>query len=181
VKAASVHSYRYKPNVVLINAGTNDCRLNNHISTAGDRMRSLIEGFLHAGDTDTGPLIVLSTLLPSGQRRTAKNVPLVNNQYRDLVQAMRKEGVSIILAEMNSEDSDIKYPEDYMIDGRVDSTHPNDRGYEKMARIWYEAIVDAAGQDLIPRPVAIEGSSTGACKETKCSRCSAEIYSCAHR
>ncbi|KAL4741342.1 hypothetical protein BDV11DRAFT_183431 [Aspergillus similis] len=43
VKAASVHSYRYKPNIVLINAGTNDCRLNNHISTAGDRMRSLIE------------------------------------------------------------------------------------------------------------------------------------------
>ncbi|KAL3436498.1 SGNH hydrolase-type esterase domain-containing protein [Aspergillus tetrazonus] len=178
VKAASVHSYRYKPNVVLINAGTNDCRLNNHISTAGYRMRSLIEGFLHAGDTDTGPLIVLSTLLPSGQRRTAKNVPLVSHQYRDLVTAMRKEGVSIILAEMNSEDSDIKYPEDYTIDGRVDSTHPNDRGYEKMARIWYEAIVDAAEQNLIPRPVAIEGSSTGACEESKCSRCSAEIYSC---
>jgi N-dimethylarginine dimethylaminohydrolase len=68
----------------------------------------LTEGFLHAGDTDTGPLIVLSTILPSGQRKTAKNVPLVNHQYRDLVKAMRKEGISIILAERSRKDSAIK-------------------------------------------------------------------------
>ncbi|KAL5003758.1 SGNH hydrolase-type esterase domain-containing protein [Aspergillus recurvatus] len=174
VKAASVHSYRYKPNVVLINAGTNDCRLNNHISTAGDRMRSLIEGFLNAEDTDTEPLIVLSTLLPSGQRSIAKNAPLVNDQYRELVETMREEGVSIVLAEMNGEESAITYPEDYTTDGKVNSTHPNDRGYEKMARIWYEAIVEAAKQNLIPEPGAIEGSSTGVCKKANCSRCSAE-------
>ncbi|KAL4991031.1 SGNH hydrolase-type esterase domain-containing protein [Aspergillus falconensis] len=151
VKAASVHSYRYKPNVVLINAGTNDCRLNNHISAAADRMRSLIEGFLNAEETDTEPLIVLSSLLPSGQRNIAKNIPFVNDQYRELVETIRKEGASIALAEMNGEESAIT-------------------GYEKMARKWYEAIVDAAKQNLIPEPVAIERSSTAVCKKAKCSR-----------
>ncbi|RDW72271.1 SGNH/GDSL hydrolase family protein [Aspergillus mulundensis] len=156
VKAASENSYRYKPNVVLINAGTNDCRLNNQISTAGDRMRSLIEGLLKAAGNGKEPLIVLSTLLPSGQKEIAKNTPSVNAQYRDLVKRMRKEGVSIILAEMNGKDPLIKYPKDYTTGGKVDDTHPNDEGYRKMASIWYEAIVDAAESGLIREPAAVD-------------------------
>ncbi|KAL4741343.1 hypothetical protein BDV11DRAFT_183432 [Aspergillus similis] len=48
---------------------------------------------------------------------------------------MRKEGVSIILAEISGEDSAIKYPDEYTIDGKVDSMHPNDRGTRSSAHM----------------------------------------------
>ncbi|KAL4906648.1 SGNH hydrolase-type esterase domain-containing protein [Aspergillus multicolor] len=158
VAAASQNSYVYKPNIVLINAGTNDCRLNIGISSAGERMRSLIQGLLDAADPNAKPLIVLSTLLPSGQPEIARNSPSVNAQYRQLVQDMRNQGVKIVLAEMNGANQRIQYPADYTnpTTGQVDDAHPNDEGYRKMAAIWYEAIVGAAGQELVSSsPAAI--------------------------
>jgi hypothetical protein len=160
VKAASMRSYAYKPNVVLINAGTNDCNRNITISEAGQRMRSLIEGLLNAPDMSEA-LIVLSTLLPSGNDNIKTNTPAVNEQYRDLVNTMRGEGVSIVLAEMNGDVPFILYPEEFTTNGQVDDTHPNDAGYLKMASVWYAAIMNAASQDLVRNPVALDGPSTG--------------------
>ncbi|KAL4869595.1 hypothetical protein BDV12DRAFT_196225 [Aspergillus spectabilis] len=39
VSSVAANSLIYKPNVVLINAGTNDCRLDIGINQAGERMR----------------------------------------------------------------------------------------------------------------------------------------------
>ncbi|KAL3474615.1 SGNH hydrolase-type esterase domain-containing protein [Aspergillus californicus] len=156
VRTASSASLPYKPNVVLINAGTNDCRLEIDIPNAGQRMRSLISSLLDAPDM-ANTLIVLSTLLPSGNTVITRNTPAVNAQYRDLVQAMRKEGVSIVLADMNPEGhSLISYPADFTQDGVVDDTHPGDSGYAIMARVWYEAIVEAGGQGLLTQPVSLK-------------------------
>ncbi|KAL2820693.1 SGNH hydrolase-type esterase domain-containing protein [Aspergillus granulosus] len=144
VRSASSASLPCEPNIVLINAGTNDCRLGIDINHAGARMRSLIENLLSAEDmADT--LIVLSTLLPSGNAAISRNTPAVNAQYRELVQTMRAEGTRIVLAKM----SGLLYPQDFTQDGQVDDTHPGDTGYATMARIWYEAIKDAARQGLI--------------------------------
>ncbi|KAL4902118.1 hypothetical protein BDW74DRAFT_187076 [Aspergillus multicolor] len=155
VHTASRNSYIYKPNIVLINAGTNDCNRDIDIPNAGARMRSLIKDLLAAPDINE-TLIVLSTLLPSGNTNIARNTPAVNSQYRDLVTAMRSEGKSIILAEINGDDPFLQYPADFS-----DDTHPNDGGYDKMARIWYEAIVDAAEENLIVEPAPINSSGGG--------------------
>lgn len=151
--------------MILINAGTNDCRLNVDISNAGDRMRSLIESLINAPDMkDT--LIVLSTLIPSEQKETKENRPAVNEQYRNLVTTMRGEGVSIVLADMDPPAPDagngwISYPDDFTgEDGVVDDTHPNDEGYAKMAAVWYDAIIDANTEGLIPEP-AVASTSIG--------------------
>ncbi|KOC15195.1 hypothetical protein AFLA70_593g000510 [Aspergillus flavus AF70] len=152
VKAAAQGSLKYKPNVVTINAGTNDCRLNISISEASDRMRSLIESILDAEDTqDT--TIVLSTLIPSVQKQTEANRPDVNRQYRSLANNMQKEGVRIVLADMDPETDDDKnrlvYPEDYTTNGVADDTHPNEQGYAKMANVWYKAVLEAYDRGFI--------------------------------
>ncbi|KAI9368463.1 SGNH hydrolase-type esterase domain-containing protein [Aspergillus egyptiacus] len=159
VKAAASSSLPYKPNVVLINAGTNDCRLEIGITRAGERMRSLIEKLISSKDMKS-TLVVLSTLIPSGNGIIARHTPAVNEQYRALARTMREEGTSVVLAEMNGPNSSITYPADFIQDGKLDGTHPGDDGYAKMAHIWYEAITGAASQGLIPLPAVVESSGT---------------------
>ncbi|KAL2838034.1 hypothetical protein BJY01DRAFT_251157 [Aspergillus pseudoustus] len=152
VRSATAPSLPCRPNVVLINAGTNDCRLGIDINNAGARMRSLITNVLRATDM-ANTLIVLSTLLPSGNAAISQNTPAVNEQYRALVQTMRREGVRIVLAEM----SGLVYPDDFTQNGQVDDTHPGDVGYAKMAGIWHAAIVDASRLGLIARRASLGG------------------------
>lgn len=146
MKAASKNSLKYKPNVVLIEAGTNDANQNgkdnkNPISKAGERMQSLIETLVDApGMEDT--VIVLSTLLPSGAKNVKANRPSINKQFEELVKTLSTshKKISILLADMSS----IQYPKDF-----YDQIHPNDDGYTEMASVWYEAISKAAKDGLI--------------------------------
>ncbi|KAE8379266.1 SGNH hydrolase-type esterase domain-containing protein [Aspergillus bertholletiae] len=152
VEKAAQGSLKYKPNVVLINAGTNDCRLNVSISDAGGRMRQLIDTILKSEDThDT--TIVLSTLIPSVKKTIEANRPDVNHQFRSLAKSMQKEGVRIVLAEMDPETDDdnnrLVYPEDYTTNGVADDTHPNEQGYAKMANVWYKAVLEASDRGFI--------------------------------
>ncbi|KAL4878476.1 SGNH hydrolase-type esterase domain-containing protein [Aspergillus karnatakaensis] len=153
VRAAASNSLQYKPNVVLINAGTNDARLAIDVPNAGNRMRTLIESLTSAPDM-RNTLIVLSTLIPSGNTAITRNTPSINTQYRALVETLRKQGTRIVLAEMNSASGtpSLTYPDDYRQNGVLDDTHPGDSGYVKMASIWYEAISSAAAQGLISSP-----------------------------
>lgn len=134
-----------KPNVVLINAGTNDCRLNLDITKAGDRMQQMIEAILKDKAMEKAT-IILSTLIPSNQKEVKAHRDAVNEQYRKLVTTMSKKGTLIRLAEMEKA---LTWPEDYTVDGKADDTHPSDAGYAKMAKIWYEAIKDAHHDGVI--------------------------------
>lgn len=140
--------------MVLINAGTNDCLKNISIPHTGERMRSLINDILKDDDSRNAT-IVLSTLIPSHNKKITANLPKVNRQYRDLVTSMRKEGARVVLADMNPEgevgDGQLSWPKDYIGKGeqKADDTHPNDGGYKKMANVWYKAIQEAWKDDLI--------------------------------
>ncbi|KAJ5159094.1 CheY-like superfamily [Penicillium coprophilum] len=164
VHTAAQSSLPYRPNVVLINAGANDCKLQLDIPNAGARMRAMIEDILNY-DGMQKTTIILSTLTPSSDPQTAANIPAVNEQYRELVITMRKEGVSIVLAEMNppasvAEHNLISWPLDYTTNDKADPTHPNDCGYSKMARIWYDAINEAYDQNLIVKAGVMAASET---------------------
>lgn len=134
-----------KPNLVLINAGTNDCRLNRDIRGAGNRMQQMIEAILRQKDMEKAT-IILSTLIPSDQKEVKANRDAVNDQYRKLVTVMSKKGTAIRLAEMAKV---LEWPGDYTVDGKADDTHPSDAGYAKMAKIWYEAIKNAHHDGVI--------------------------------
>ncbi|KAJ5817786.1 hypothetical protein N7447_007794 [Penicillium robsamsonii] len=172
VETAAAKSVGYKPNVVIINAGTNDCRQGVDIPNTGTRMEHMIKNLVGSEDmNDT--LIVLSTLIPSTQKLVAAHRDEVNKQYRDLVKSMQQNGVNIVLADMdppapNVANGWISWPEDFTSEnGAVDDTHPNDRGYAKMAYVWYRAIDDAYANDLISEPVDTGSSSGGkTCEKT---------------
>ncbi|GES66464.1 esterase [Aspergillus terreus] len=163
VQTAAANSLVYKPNVVLINAGTNDCDYNVDPANAGERMRSLIETLIGAPDM-ANTLIVLSTLIPSGSTSLEANRPSVNAQFRELVLDMREtQNVSIVLADMDPPapspgNSWIAYPDNF-----ADNKHPNDYGYSQMADIWYNAIYNAAVAELIVKPADFDIPSTGTC------------------
>ncbi|KAJ5081566.1 hypothetical protein NUU61_009830 [Penicillium alfredii] len=167
IQEAGQNSLSYKPNVVLINAGTNDCRKND-VKGVGDRIHDLIKS-LRKGDDMKDALIVMSTLLPSNDKDTAKNQPEANRQYRKLVKDLSDDGENILLADMDPESPDpghnwIKYPNDYKhSDGTTDDTHPNDYGYSKMAAVWYKTIKKAVSKDMIKDPVETKGG--GSCEK----------------
>lgn len=146
-KAAS-SVVKWKPNLVLINLGTNDATQDFQVATAGDRMKEVLDLIYRDSPVAT---VVLSTLLPNQVIKTQANVDKINPQYRDLVTKLRSQGKRIVLAEMTGSDGP-KLLTDF-----ADDTHPNDQGYKKMANIWYDAIVEAAEAGLIQRPQRVVG------------------------
>ncbi|KAK8062432.1 carbohydrate esterase family 3 protein [Apiospora hydei] len=155
IHAASRNSYDFKPNVVLINAGTNDANQNIDIPNIGVRMESMIND-LWAADGMSDTLIVLSTLLPTTEATGASNGPSINSQYEALVQRLRSNGRPIVIAYMN-----------YLtISDLTDGTHPTDDGYRKMAYVWWVAIERAAAAGLIKPAAPLEGTTP----DSKCDK-----------
>ena len=84
----------YKPNVVLINAGTNDATQDYYVSTTRDRMRAMIE-YIFA--TVPNMCVVLSTLIPN--TANPGNVAAINDQYRALASELQGQGRRLVLVD----------------------------------------------------------------------------------
>jgi lysophospholipase L1-like esterase len=138
----------WKPNVVLINAGTNDALQGWNVSSAGSRMEDLVRG---VWSDSPRAVVVLSTLLVNSGVEAERNVGLINRQYRELVaRLMDGEGRRVVLAEMHGE----KGP---LVEDLADGTHPTDEGYRKMAEVWFEALVAASEAEWLVAPEPVEG------------------------
>ncbi|KAL4804047.1 SGNH hydrolase-type esterase domain-containing protein [Aspergillus unguis] len=135
---ASKGSMKMQPNVILINAGTNDGLQDVHVTDADDRMNSLIDGIFAAIPNTT---VVLSTLIPNTHAQSVMN--RINAEYRNVVARRRQNGDRLILAEMS-----------YFIskDRLVDGTHPDDQGYREMAAVWWAAIQEAENEGFLQKP-----------------------------
>ncbi|KAF4944222.1 hypothetical protein FSARC_14725 [Fusarium sarcochroum] len=119
-----------KPNLVLINAGTNDAAAKNaDIPGISSRMRAMIEEcYMHNPDT----VVILSTLIPN--RDHPEETKAINEQYRNLVKTMQGQAYHIELADMN--DGFLT------LDGDIwtnDGIHPTVSGFRKMAAVWRHA------------------------------------------
>jgi lysophospholipase L1-like esterase len=127
-----------KPNVVLINAGTNDAQQNyDGMRGTFDSLKQLIEKVQNMHPQTT---IVLSTILMTTNQDANARVDGFNRQIRqymyDQADAGSPDG-KIILAEMD---------DSYHITARhlqPDGIHPNEEGYRRMAAVWNKAISDA--------------------------------------
>lgn len=139
---ADVSVPRLKPNLVTINAGTNDCVQNFDIPGAGARMDGLLES---VWAKSPGATIILSTLLVNGNPTTEGRVLRINEQLRSLARRKAAARKRIVLAEMHGADGPQKGE-------LVDGTHPNDAGYNKMAKIWHRSIQEAASRGFLQRP-----------------------------
>ncbi|GES65471.1 hypothetical protein ATETN484_0012037600 [Aspergillus terreus] len=131
-------SYHFQPNLILINAGTNDALQNYNIDSVGDRMNGLLTQLF---DAIPGTTIILSTLLQN--TRQPINVETINTEYRKLAAQRRADGDRVVLAEMSQF---IKF------DQLKDGTHPIDLGYKEMASVWWAAIETAQQAGFLQKP-----------------------------
>ncbi|KAH9885170.1 carbohydrate esterase family 3 protein [Xylariomycetidae sp. FL2044] len=145
---ASEHVPEFKPNLVLINAGTNDCSKNLDIAKAGERMENLMNT---VWDGSSKATIILSTLLVNANEKTQERVKDVNGQYQKLANRLQDDHKRVVLVDMQGPDGPTK-------DELVDGTHPNDQGYIKMANVWMAGIKTASGKDFLQEPEAVKKS-----------------------
>lgn len=138
----------YKPNVVLINAGTNDATGNVNLPAAGDRMAAMIDDVFAMSPR---AVVILSTLIINTTPANEERVVKINDQFRGVAQRMRDAGKRVILVDMH-DPAKGPIPSDMF-----DTTHPTDVGYRKMANIWYQGIVEASNMKWIQAPEAVGG------------------------
>ncbi|KAL3474296.1 SGNH hydrolase-type esterase domain-containing protein [Aspergillus californicus] len=144
VGRAGLASADMQPNVILINAGTNDAIQNHDIRNAGSRMNTMLDSLYSAIPNTT---IILSTLIPNTYNE--RGVEQISRQYRNLAATRRAAGDKLVLAEMS-----------YFIDSSqlVDGTHPDDEGYRQMAAVWWAGIQLAESEGLLQRANTVQRS-----------------------
>lgn len=130
------------PNIFTVNAGTNDCSQNYKISEAGKRTSDLLEYLWSASPNST---VILSTLLLNLNTDTETRVLDVNKQIKATAQQKQSEKKRVVLVDMHASDGPHK-------DDMADDTHPNDVGYNKMAKVWLKGIQEAARKGFLHEP-----------------------------
>ncbi|CAG8954298.1 hypothetical protein HYFRA_00005919 [Hymenoscyphus fraxineus] len=115
-----------RPNLVLVNAGTNDCIQSKDTKHAGVRMKALIDDIFKKVPETT---VILSTLVPSRDNGAcARNI---STQFRELVKSKHYRNARLGLADIESS---------LKLSDLADGTHPNDGGYKIFAGVWCTAI-----------------------------------------
>ncbi|KAJ9319488.1 CAZyme family CE3 [Paecilomyces variotii] len=151
IKAVSKKSlYSTKPDLILLNAGTNDGVQHYKVSSTGKRMDGFLKEIYQASPNTT---ILFSTLIPD--KRAPKAMADINDQYRKLVAKRQKAGDRIILAEMDYGNLTIE-------DIGSDGIHPTDEGYHVMADIWYAAFNEAVEKGMLQAPAGNATSTSTA-------------------
>ncbi|KAK0636992.1 carbohydrate esterase family 3 protein [Bombardia bombarda] len=138
---------RFKPNVVLVNAGTNDALQASNITTAGQRLERMLADVWAMSPRAA---VVLSTLLINKNVAVEGRVVTINGQIRALVTKLQRAGRKVVLAEMHAGDGP-------QAGDMFDDTHPNDVGYRKMANIWFAALVTASDSGWLVAPEFVAG------------------------
>ncbi|CAL5874038.1 uncharacterized protein PFLUO_LOCUS8324 [Penicillium psychrofluorescens] len=127
------------PNIFMVNAGSNDCLQFFKITEAGRRMDKMLDYLWLASPQST---VLLSTLLVNADKEVDSVVKRFNDQFRALAEKKATGQKRIVLVDMyTSEGPDIQ--------GLVDGIHPDDEGYDRMARLWFRGIQEAMQKGFI--------------------------------
>ncbi|MFC5724570.1 SGNH/GDSL hydrolase family protein [Streptomyces gamaensis] len=125
-----------KPNVVLLHIGTNDMHDDYRADQAPERLGQLVDEITN---TAPGTTVLVSSLVPSADRRTQNRIKKFNAAVLKLVTDRRNAGFQTGYVDMgNVTTSDLR-----------DELHPNDNGYHKMAGAFYRGIATAANEGWI--------------------------------
>jgi lysophospholipase L1-like esterase len=113
------------PHIILLHVGTNDM-YGSSPSSAPDRLGKMIDQVV-ASAPDA--LLVVSSIIPFPQGASA--VDAYNKAVPGVVQKSASAGKHVIYVDQFK-----NFPTTELGDG----VHPNQKGYERMAGVWYEAI-----------------------------------------
>lgn len=144
IAAAAVSAVpRLLPNLVLVDAGTNNCNRGGAVPDAGANVTAMIDTIF---SQSPGVMVLLATILVNTVAAQDACRVDINAQYVGLVARLQQAGAKILLVEMRS-------PEGPTTNDLADGRHPNDVGYQKMANVWFSGIQQAANRGLITAPV----------------------------
>jgi len=126
--ANKAYSYmvKAKPNIVLLHAGTND-----H-STSIKGMNSLLNEIdIYESNSQTQVRVIVALII--NRRSGDLIIEGFNKKLKKLIQERWENGDIISTVNMFKDTKLTK--EDY-----YDNTHPNSKGYKKMAKVWHKAL-----------------------------------------
>ena len=137
-------SLRLRPNVILLMAGTNDIMGNFGVEEAPSRLSVLIDRCVTACPD---AVILVAQLTPMLARDAQHRADVFNAAIPMVVNEKVEQGKKVLAINM----------EQYVgLDGLMDGLHPSDKGYNGMAKAWYDGINKAAGKGWIERPMKVD-------------------------
>jgi hypothetical protein len=141
---------KYQPNVVLLQAGTQDL-LNGNESGAPGQLSALIDQIQAADPT---VVVMVATLDPMANATDESLVAAYNTSVRQLVAAKVAAGKRVVLADM----SDLT-----TADLNADGVTPNASGQQKVAGAFTSALLDAEVLGWITEPVSSSAPGGSVC------------------
>jgi len=135
---------KFLPNLVLLDAGTNNCNGGGTVPDAGASVSSLI-GSIYA-QSPGSTVILASVLVNKVPAQEACRVD-INSQYNALAAQLTGQGAKFVFVDMRG-------PNGPTVNDLADTRHPNDAGYVKMANVWMQGIQQALTKGFITPPVA---------------------------
>ncbi|MGC4087567.1 MAG: SGNH/GDSL hydrolase family protein [Polyangiaceae bacterium] len=124
----------HTPHIVLLMIGTNDVNTQLDLPNAPQRLAALVD---KVSATAPNTLLVVAQLIPTRTDSLNTDVQTLNSAIATLVAERAKAGKHILLVDMyKAFTANSNYKTALMFDG----LHPNDAGYEVMAKTWYAAI-----------------------------------------
>lgn len=133
-----------RPDIILLHIGSNDIWIpNNKDNPRIDGVNNILNEIdRYERNSHHHIKVILATIIDRTYHPPFTN--LFNNKLRALANQRIRNGDDIILVDMQHGAHLIYNSTDFQ-----DPTHPNDNGYRKMARVWY----DALSRVLVPYPL----------------------------
>ncbi|MFB9240017.1 cellulose binding domain-containing protein [Plantactinospora siamensis] len=134
----------YNPHSVLLHIGTNDILQNYNVSTAPNRLSTLID---HITSTAPTAEVFVAQIIPLANSGQESAVRTFNAAIPGIVQSKANAGKHVHLVDMHSALTTADL---------TDGIHPTANGYDKMAAVWYNALravpgsIDAGGPSSPP-------------------------------
>jgi lysophospholipase L1-like esterase len=123
----------YQPHTVLLHIGTNDILQNYNVSTAPSRLSTLLD---HITAADPTAEVFVAQIIPLANAGQESQVQAFNAALPGIVQGKVNAGRHVHLVDMHSA---------LTATDLIDGIHPTATGYDKMAAVWYRALLSVGG------------------------------------
>lgn len=140
--SAAVAAPKFQPNVVLMDAGTNNCNKGGTVPDAGANVTAMINDVYAKSP---GATVVLTSILVNKVAEQDACRVDINKQYAALVAKMTAAGAKLVYVDMRG-------PDGPTTADLADQRHPNDAGYQKVATVWFQGIQEAIAKGFVTAP-----------------------------